>query len=269
MVMAGQSVRMQYEVQAFNTATESTNKIHDDAVARTYGFRGGLVPGVDVYAYLCHLPAARWGTAWLASGSISARFRTPVYDGDRVRIVGEEVGHDVVALTLTDSAGEVCATATAALAGAPVDVTERPAGALPATGDRPDASPASLAAGTVLGPVDAGFHAGKAGEYLADVREELPLYVDARVAHPGWLLRFANTILASNVRLGPWIHVGSDVTFVDVVHDGDHVEARAVVVDEHERKGHRFVVLDVVLTADGRPVQHIRHTAIHTPRAAG
>ena len=32
---------------AFNTATASANKIHDDAVARHLGFQGGLVPGVD------------------------------------------------------------------------------------------------------------------------------------------------------------------------------------------------------------------------------
>ena len=50
-----------YVVEAYNTATQSTNKIHDDDVARTYGFRGGLVPGVDVYAYLTHVPAERWG----------------------------------------------------------------------------------------------------------------------------------------------------------------------------------------------------------------
>src|SRR5215212_7877734 len=53
---------------AFNTATASTNKIHDDDVAREYGFRGGLVPGVDVYAYLTHLPVREWGRAWLEDG---------------------------------------------------------------------------------------------------------------------------------------------------------------------------------------------------------
>ena len=52
-----------YEIEAFNTASASTNKIHDDAVARNYGFRGGLVPGVDVYAYITHLPVERWGRA--------------------------------------------------------------------------------------------------------------------------------------------------------------------------------------------------------------
>jgi hypothetical protein len=43
-----------YEVRAFNTAVASDNKIHDDAVRQQFGFRGGLVPGVEVYAYLAH-----------------------------------------------------------------------------------------------------------------------------------------------------------------------------------------------------------------------
>src|SRR5262245_46169653 len=61
----GQHVAMttvdEHVVTAFNTATASTNKIHDDDVARQYGFHGGLVPGVDVYAYLTHLPVRAWG----------------------------------------------------------------------------------------------------------------------------------------------------------------------------------------------------------------
>src|SRR3954453_96570 len=42
----------EHPVTAFNTDTASSNRIHDDATARRFGFRGGLVPGVDVYAYL-------------------------------------------------------------------------------------------------------------------------------------------------------------------------------------------------------------------------
>lgn len=38
------------EIVAFNTAHASENRIHDDATAKRYGFAGGLVPGVDVYA---------------------------------------------------------------------------------------------------------------------------------------------------------------------------------------------------------------------------
>ncbi|CAN5788084.1 hypothetical protein BH20ACT4_BH20ACT4_03630 [soil metagenome] len=56
---------IRYDVQAVNTATASNNRIHDDEVAKAYGFSGGLVPGVDVYAYLVHLPAEQWGVEWL------------------------------------------------------------------------------------------------------------------------------------------------------------------------------------------------------------
>ena len=74
-----------YEVNALNTAATSDNKIHDDTVARQFGFRGALVPGVEVYAYMAHLPVARWGRAWLESGQMDCRFLEPVYDGEIAR----------------------------------------------------------------------------------------------------------------------------------------------------------------------------------------
>jgi hypothetical protein len=50
-----------YRVSAYNTSKQSENKIHDDNVARRFGFSGGLVPGVDVMAYMMHLPVRSWG----------------------------------------------------------------------------------------------------------------------------------------------------------------------------------------------------------------
>ena len=50
-----------YRVSANNTAKASENKIHDDATARRFGFTGGLVGGVHVYAYMTHLPVASLG----------------------------------------------------------------------------------------------------------------------------------------------------------------------------------------------------------------
>ena len=68
-------------VRAFNTATDSENKIHDDATASKFGFTGGLVPGVDVFGYIAHAPARIWGREWLEAGGVAARFDKPVYDG--------------------------------------------------------------------------------------------------------------------------------------------------------------------------------------------
>ena len=252
-----------WRLVAHNTATASTNKIHDDEVARAFGFRGGLVPGVDVYAYLTHPPAEAWGLDWLARGTMRARFGSPVYDGDAIEVVATGDG----GLEVRDPSGAACAVGEAALPPSPAaapdpadwpDVEQR--------ADPPPAAPEELVPGTALGLAPHRFHAAKAIEYLDDVRETLPLYAEAGVAHPGWILRDANYVLSANVRLGPWIHVESVVEHHGLVHDGDLVAARAVVTKEWERKGHRFVALDVLHLAGDRPVARTAHTAIYRPR---
>src|SRR6187551_827400 len=102
-----------YQVVAFNTAHNSENKIHDDATARRFGFGGGLVPGVDVYGYMTHLPVLCWGRAWLERGTAECRFLKPVYDGDTANVTASEDGG---ALEIAvESRGAVCATGRAEL----------------------------------------------------------------------------------------------------------------------------------------------------------
>src|SRR5437867_12606581 len=95
-----------YRVTAYNTAHDSENKIHDNAVARRFGFGGGLVPGVDVYAYMAHLPVARWGRAWLERSAAECRFQKPVYDGDIATIAATEAAEGVD--LWVESHGEIC-----------------------------------------------------------------------------------------------------------------------------------------------------------------
>ena len=258
-----------YDLVAHNTALESDNKIHDDEVARRFGFQGGLVPGVDVYAYLTHPPAEAWELDWLAHGTMRARFGKPVYDGGAVTVVPVEQDDRWARLELRDATGEVCATAEAALAdgahrGEPAaswpDVQQRE------LDERPPASASSLVPGTAFGLEPHRFLADRAVEYLDAVRETLPLYRDEAAAHPGWLLRDANYVLARNVRLGPWIHVESIATHHRLVRDGETVSTRATVTREWEHKGHRFVTLDVAVLAGSELAVHVEHTAIHTPR---
>lgn len=257
---------MQHRLTAYNTATASTNKIHDDAVAKSLGFRGGLVPGVDVFAYLCHLPAERWGRAWLEHGTIWSRFESPVYDGDEVEITADETGEGVLELSLVDSSGVRCAVGRAALAtgSAPaLAPSEWPCGAPPEV--PPPASAETLTAGP-FGSLEATFVADRASEYLDDIRETLPLFREERLAHPGWLLRYANYVLSANVRMGPWIHVESTVRLLGAVQGGDRVQTRARVTEVRERGGHRFVDLDVLQVVGERPVARTAHTAIYQPR---
>ncbi|HUR78644.1 MAG TPA: hypothetical protein VMZ22_11890 [Acidimicrobiales bacterium] len=251
-----------YTVNAFNTATESANKIHDDNVAKSLGFRGGLVPGVDVYAYLCHVPAEAWGRDWLERGAMTARFASPVYDGDDVTVTGTPDN-----LTLTDSRGSVCASAAASLP------ATRPALPNPdewpdfaCDGNRETASPEALVS-VPMGWLDVGYHAAKAQQYLDDIREHASIFRTQGLAHPGWLLRYCNFVLTSNFVLGPWIHVESTTQFFSAVVDGERVQTRARVSGVSEKSGHRFVDLDILQLADGeRPVARVAHRAIYQPR---
>jgi acyl dehydratase len=264
-----------WRVVAHNTATQSQNKIHDDAVAQQYGFRGGLVPGVDDYAYMTHVPAELWGVEWLERGTLSARFHKPIYEGDTVEVRrgSLEQAADGVSFTLEliDPDGTACATGTATLphvAEVPRPRDHEPIDPLPEP--PPTASPESLSVGTVFSlptrPVDPDSQA----RYCADVRDDLTIYGAEGIAHPGWLLRLANRILAGNVALGPWIHVSSDVRHRALTRYGDQVGGRSTVTAEWEHKGHRFVTLDVELVAvddsTETVVASIAHTAIYQPR---
>jgi acyl dehydratase len=251
-----------YTVNAFNTATESANKIHDDAVARNLGFRGGLVPGVDVYAYLCHVPADAWGVDWLTRGTMTARFLSPVYDGDDVTVSGP-----LDELVLHDSAGGLCATGAAALpdtAATPPSADDWPD--FECDGNRTPAS-ADAFASIPLGYLEVGFHADAAQAYLDDIREQSPVFRRDGYAHPGWLLRYCNFVLTSNFVLGPWIHVESTAQFFSPLVDGERLQTRARVTGTSEKGGHRFVDLGILQLADGtRPVARVAHRAIYQPR---
>lgn len=248
-----------YTVEAYNTATESTNRMHDDAVAQTYGFRGGLVPGVDVWAYMTRPCVDRWGIDFLTGGAMEARFITPVYDGERVEVTLDDDG----ALTATGGDGTVRATGRAGLVAAPpivaIDTAEVP-------DPVPPADAALLTPGTVLGTLRFHYRPEQAAVYLDDIRETSEIYGGGDICHPGFLARQANYVLSSTVRMGPWIHVGTRCHHRGLVHDGDEVEVRGRVSASTERKGHQFVDLDVEITANGAAVWSAAHTAIWQPR---
>lgn len=240
-----------YTMTARNPATESENRIHADDIARRYGFRGGLVPGVTVYGYVATGLA---GPDWVARGRAEVRFRKPCYEGDLLEI---DLGSD--GAIEVRSRGEVCVTGRASVgAGSPGPAVVSRDRA-PAPGRRPPASRSSLAKGTSLGwiPLPAGQEAlsgylGKigAGGWALDA------------LHPGMLLEGANWVLAANVVLPPWIHVESSITHRRAVRVGEAVEVHAAVAEEWERKGHRFVALDVAWRSAGDVVAAGRHVAI-------
>ncbi len=271
----GQSLP-EYSVRAHNAATHSDNKIHEDSVAKAYGFRGGLVPGVTVHAYMTRPFTEHLGLPWVERGTISARFLKPFYEGDECRVLATVTAVTDRAVEFEVAAhnedGELCGSGSASL---PFDAVRPPSpDAVPLAllpSERPEAGVESLAIGTVLGTLEWDFKfEGYYTEYLAEVADDLSLHhgVDG-VAAPGYLVRWGNSALTANVLLGPWVHVSSEVQHFSAAHPGDQLRSAAIVTDLFERKGHQFVDLDVLIVAnETRPVMRIAHRAIYQLRPA-
>jgi acyl dehydratase len=270
---------------AFNFATESSNKIHDDATARRFGFAGGLVPGVAVYGYLVEPVIQAFGDAWCEQGVAAVRFDRPVYEGDRVtaRATRDPAAPaSRLVLELLDGRGERCATGSAALPGrdagaqplpSPSDYPERD---LPEPDRRPTAGLDVLHPGTVLGTLPWGpFSRGELPEIAHRYRDPGRRWAaDAEppALHPAHLLHAANQLLVANVLLGPWIHLASEVRHLRRLDPRRSHRLRGRVAEAGERKGHEIVTLDLALFDDGeRAVAAVSHSAIIRPRqvAAG
>ena len=254
-----------YRVQAYNTAKQSENKMHDDTVAKRFGFSGGLVPGVDVMAYMMHQPVAKWGRSFLERGLIDARFVKPVYDGEMAELTANE--SNGVLLIEVHSRGQLCATGTASLPASAPDVSMANYKEVAAVAERRPVSAASYELGKWLGTTPRDWAGEAATGYLADIRETDPIYAKESLGHPGLLQRVMNRALVDNAILGPWIHVGSRMQLLSAAKSGDVITARAKVIGNYDKKGHRFVELDALVVANGQtPLAHCHHVAIYQPR---
>ncbi len=262
-----------WEVVAYNTATESENKIHEDSVARQYGFRGGLVPGVTVYAYLAQPGIVAWGLDWLSRGAATVVLRKPVYDGDRTRVGCKTEGPEAYEGEITDPEGTLCATGRFWIPEAPTEPPQR-RGDPPARerGSRSEATRPALERlrETGLGSFRVEWRGDPPYERYTRTLDEMPDLVRHDVgglAHPYFTLGLANTILAVNVALGPWIHVQSEVQHYAPIPLGSRLHVEGRVTDLFEKRGHEFVDLDVAVFLDeDRPVLRADHRAIYRLR---
>lgn len=264
-----------YRIKAFNNAKDSSNRIHDDVYARRYGFRGGLVPGVSIYAYMSRSLVEFAGKDWLERGSTEVRFVHPLYEGEEVQVSGflasvEKDGKLSIEYQASSPLGVTCGVGTAWLPPQPTlpepTVKEYPAG-LQQPGR--DITLESLTVGEHLTPITSEFTWNVNWEYCQKtVRDHHPIY--QQNAHPGWLLSQANSIFATNYDLPPWIHVSSRVQSYHALDEEGDVETRGRVRDKFERRGHHFVVLELALFREKRCLETICHTAIFriAPRAA-
>ena len=265
----------EYRVKACKSVTDPPNLIHEDEHARRYGYRGGLVPGTSIYAYMSRSLVDFAGSHWLERGWAEVRFVHPIYEGEEVRVAGsisnlDEDGAAWINYFAANPQGVVCAVGQARL---PLEQLV----SAPVPGDYPAGrrkKPRRITLGSLkprepLTPVTSDFTRQIQWEYCQkSIRDHHPIYHE--FPHPGWLLSQADRILSANYDLPAWMHVASEVQNFHAQREECQVETRGRVREKYEIQGHHFVVLDLALFAAERCLQTIRHTAIFriAPRAA-
>ncbi|HKP62817.1 MAG TPA: hypothetical protein VJV78_39040 [Polyangiales bacterium] len=259
---------------AYNPVPQSENRIHGDEIARQHGFRGGLVPGVVVSAYLLDPALRAFGLPALSGSYAEVVVHKPLYDGDafEVKLEGQDAsGHRAA---LFDAQGT-------RLAESRFELRESPAVPLPSwsglpraprAAEREPATRETLARLQVqgLGSLRARFDAEhEMARYHAslDVQPALVSPAPSGYANFAFLLGITDWALARNVRLGPWLHVQTWSHQLAPVPYGTELVIEPRVHDLFERKGHEFVDIDVAaFNADKRPVLAARMRAIYKLR---
>ncbi len=257
---------------AYNGATESENRIHSDDVARRFGFRHGLVPGVTVYAYMAEPAIQAWGLDWLSRGAASVVLRKPLYDGARFTVEVEPDGDSAYGGRVVDADGVVCADGRVWMpqtpSPAPVRRGDPP---VPAPEDRPPATRAVLEQLRVagMGALRIAWQGDdEMGRTMLDLADMSDLVRPDRggYANPAFVLGLANWTLMHNVRLEPWIHAQSDVQNLGEVPLGAELLVESRITDLFARGGHEFVNLDVAAFHGDRAVMTAQHRAIYRLR---
>lgn len=260
-----------HRVTAFNTAKHAENKMHDDTVAKKFGFTGGLVPGVDVSAYVNHIPARRWGKAFLEQGHLDVCLLKPVYEGDIVSVTAVEDGEALELTVCVEARDALCATAKAYIP------TEIPSFSLH---DYPYVSPpateARLPFDNSLLQLDMPFcnypvvHMREAQlQYLQDVSETDSIYGQESIVHYGTLVRAGIMTLPSHFVTKPWIHAATDAQYLGLAFVGDALDFRGRIVRMYERRGHKIMEVEgLVVANEVRPVMWLRLVEIYDPREA-
>ncbi len=233
---------------ARNIDPSAANAIHDDDVARSFGFAGALVPGVELWGRTASL---------LRTPRLALRFRRPVYDGETVQVeVAEDGG-----VVLRGPDGEARSVGTCA-PGGPEPRDDWPVRPLPDV--LPPAEPASLPVGP-LGTVHEPGGRERNDAYVALVGDDAWSTPD--VLHPGVLLRVVNLALMRNLDLGPWIHTASDAVVRAPAPVDLPLEVRSVVRATSVRNGNDEVRYDALVLSGGTPVLQVAHTALFRLRS--
>ena len=229
---------------AFNQVPDSENQIHGDEVAKRFGFKGGLVPGVTVSAYLLHPVTELFGKAYLERGLSNCRVNSPLYDEEKFEVEITDLGDSHCHTCLKREKDEF-------LAVAEVKIPETAPAPPLFRGDAISSKPVGLAATreNMEGLMRTGCYAFKyhwdedhaMSSYLRDRSEMANLYAVDGFANPSYILGVSNWVLASNIAMNPWVHLETRAQNFAALPSGTAIIGEMLVKDVFEKKGHQFV----------------------------
>ena len=252
----------QYEVVARNFSESSENKIHSDEMAKKFGFKGALVPGVAVYGHLTLPLVDRFGAEWLEHSICDLRLLKPAYHEDRL-VLSLSEADDAFTVQCHNADGELLATLISSMpselpAPEPANVFD----GQPKAVGRPEITWDTVHVDEPFNIKDVTITAEINNTYVSQVADTLPLYKEGFV-HPHFLLSSANTALVDEYVMPTWIHVGSETRHRQAVKVGDTLTVKSVPLEKWQKKGHEFIRLYVSYWRDGELTTDILHTAIY------
>ena len=278
-------VFLPYQVRTHNASEQSENRMHSDEVARRFGFKGALVPGVTVFAHMTRPLVERYGEEWLGKGIAEVSFSKPAYEGELLTVSARAAAKSVhqqdsldsrvrgndVELACTNEEGVELARMGSQIPAArpPIDPRSDIAPAPPLT-ERPLVSWELMEIGKPFPALAWAPTRADNLQWCEDVRDDLPVYRagEAPLVHPGFVLRQANFVLRQRFTLPAWIHTASRIVFHRPLRVGEAYEVRAIPEEKWQRKGHELVRLYVAIRRGGETMAEIAHTAIFRPRPA-
>lgn len=253
---------------AFNQVPHSANEIHGDKVAKDFGFKGGLVPGVTVSAYLLHPAIEAWGLDFLSRGHANVRVGSPLYDEDEFeveievetelsKVASEQENTTSFKAKLTRAEGMVSANAEVRLA-----TLEQLAAAPVMRGDSianedtpaVEATPDNMAKLRESGCHAVKFHWRDGHEMKAYLHNPMDMPQLLRVGGDGggyanmsFILGCSNWILARVAHMNPWVHLETTSQNFAPIPIDTKLIAEMEVLDFYQKKGHEFVDVRVNL----------------------
>jgi hypothetical protein len=263
---------------AVNSAAQSENTIHDDAVAQRVGYRGALVPGVTLYAYMTQLVVPYLGVEWLRRGGASVRLLRPAYEDNVITCSAtrwELAGEPALRLACTGEDGSVCADGSAWLGPtSPADLPDDlrlPERAPTAT--RPPLTPERVPLGLPLSVLETPLTVEAARAYADETRDPSSWWGEASpygfpLLPPGMIAGRQARLLRHNFSYGPSIHVASEIHHLAAAPADACYRTGGVIRETFERKGHHYLLLDALTIASGTPVARVRHTVIYQVRGS-